>query len=381
MAKRDYYEVLEIPRNASADDVKRSYRKLAFKYHPDRNKNDKDAEVRFKEAAEAYEVLSDDQKRQIYDKYGHEGLQGAAGGGPRGFSSFEDIFSAFGDIFGGGGGGGGSPFDEMFGFGRSRGGPQRGASLKAEIELTLDEVDRGVEKEIEVKRAEPCATCSGSGAKPGTHPKTCSQCGGHGQVQISQGFFAIRQVCPKCRGAGSVIDQACTTCRGQGKVPKKRTLTVRVPAGVPDGVQLRVAGEGEVGPNNGPRGDLYCFVRVKEHAIFQRDGDDLVCEMPITFTQAALGAEVEIPTLGGKTKLEIPRGTQSGKVFELDGLGLKNVQGYSRGNLLVRVVVEVPRKLSPRQEELLREFAEGEEANANPRRKSFLDKVRELFDS
>ncbi len=380
MAKRDYYEVLEVERTSSQDDIKRSYRKLAFKYHPDRNKGNAEAEQRFKEAAEAYEVLSDDQKRAIYDKYGHKGLEGAAGGGARGFASFEDIFAAFGDIFGGGGSsGGGSPFDEMFGF-RGRGRGERGPSLKAEIELTLDEVDKGAEKKVDIRRAEPCETCSGTGAKVGTKRKTCAECGGHGQIQISQGFFAIRQVCPRCQGAGSVIETPCTACRGAGRVPKKLTITVRVPAGVPDGVQLRVAGEGELPQQGDARGDVYCFIKVKPHPIFTRDGDDLVCEMPITFPQAALGADVEVPTLSGRTPLTIPRGTQSGKIFELSGLGLQNMQGYGRGNLLVKVAVEVPRKLTPRQEVLLREFAEGEEASATPRRKSFLDKVRELFE-
>lgn len=366
MAKRDYYEVLEVQRNSSLEDIKRSYRKLALKYHPDRNQNDPEAEARFKEAAEAYEVLSDEKKRKVYDQYGHAGLEGpGGGGGPRGFSSFEDIFSQFGDIFG---------FNQ-------RSGPERGPSLKAEIELTLDEVDKGAEKEVEIRRSEPCTGCDGTGAKKGTHPKTCRECGGHGQIQISQGFFAIRQTCPHCRGAGAVIENPCTTCRGSGRLPKKLTITVRVPAGVPDGAQLRVSGEGELGPGGGPRGDLYCFVKVKAHPIFARDEDDLVCEMPITFTQAALGTEVEVPTLSGRVSLSIPRGTQSGKVFELSGHGLKSVHRAGRGDLHVRVNVEVPRKLTDRQEELLREFAATEDANATPRRKSFLDKVRELFES
>jgi molecular chaperone DnaJ len=364
MAKRDYYEVLDVPKNASADEVKRAYRKLAFKYHPDRNKDDAEAEARFREAAEAYEILADDQKRQIYDQLGHDGLARAAGGA--GGAGGPD-FTSFADLFG-----------EMFGFGRQ--GPQRGASLRAEIELTLEEVARGVEKVIELKRSEPCDACTGTGAKAGTKPKMCTECGGHGQIQISQGFFAIRQTCPRCRGAGAIIEHPCSPCRGSGRVAKKRTLTLRVPAGVPDGQQLRVAGEGELGAPGASRGDLYCFVKVKPHSIFQREDDDLICEMPITFTQAALGAELEVPTLDGKSKLEIPRGTQSGKEFVLAGSGLKNFQGYGNGDLRVRVAVEVPRKLTTRQEELLREFAEGEEASATPRRKSFLDKVREFLE-
>ena len=382
MAKRDYYEVLEVARDASGDDIKRSYRKLAFKYHPDRNKGDTEAEQRFKEAAEAYEVLSSEDKRRIYDQYGHQGLEGA-GAGPRGFSSFDDIFSAFGDIFGGGGGGGGgSPFDDIFGFGRAgRGGQraERGASLKCKLEVDLDEVAAGIEKTIELRRNELCESCDGSGARAGTKPKACPDCGGVGQVQVSQGFFAIRQTCPRCRGQGTFIDSPCGECRGSGRTPKKREITVRVPAGVQEGTQLRVQGEGEPG-RNGPRGDLYCFVTVKQHPIFERDGDHLVCEMPISFTQAALGAEVEVPTLKNRASLTIPRGTQTGKIFRLRGQGLPNVFGQGQGDLLVRVVIETPRRLTPRQEELLREFAGTEELDVNPERKGWLDKVRDLFD-
>ncbi len=380
MAKRDYYEVLELQKNAGADDLKRAYRKLAFKYHPDRNQGDAAAESRFKEAAEAYEVLSDPEKRRVYDQFGHAGLDGAGGG--RGFSSFEDIFSAFGEIFGGGGGGGRSPFDDLFGFGRGgrRARVERGASLKCDLTLELDEVARGVEKTIELKRAEICEECSGSGSKKGTSPIACPDCGGAGAIQVSQGFFAIRQTCPRCHGEGTFVQTPCEACKGAGKTPRRREITVRVPAGIADGTQLRVAGEGEPGKNGGPRGDLYCFVHQAPHPIFQRDGDDLVCEMPISYSQAALGAEVEVPTLKGKSHLKIPRGTQTHKVFRLKGLGLPNVYGHGRGELLVKVVIETPKKLSTRQEELLREFAETEELQVSPQRKSFLDKVRELFE-
>ncbi len=378
MAKRDYYTVLDVPKNASADDLKRAYRKLAFKFHPDRNPGDADAEAKFKEAAEAYEILSDAESRRVYDQFGHAGLEGA-GAGPRGFSSFDDIFSAFSDIFGGGGGGR-SPFDDLFGRGGRRSRAERGNSLKCELTLTFDEIARGVEKTIDLKRNEPCEECEGSGAKKGTSPVACPDCGGAGAIQVSQGFFAIRQTCPRCRGEGTFVQTPCEKCRGSGRVPQRREITVRVPPGVAEGTQLRVTGEGESGRNGGPRGDLYCFVKQAPHPIFQREGDDLICEMPISFSQAALGADVEVPTLKGKTNLKIPRGTQTNKVFRLRGLGLPNVYGQGRGELLVKVVIETPKKLSPRQEELLREFAETEELQVSPQRKSFLDKVRDLFD-
>lgn len=383
--KRDYYEVLEVSREASADDIKRSYRKLALKFHPDRNPGNAEAETKFKEAAEAYEVLSDDQKKKVYDQFGHAGLDGQGmGGGARGFSSFEDIFRQFSDVFGGGGGGG-SPFDDLFGGRGRRGGagkpqPERGPSLKCQITLTLDEVERGAEKTIELRRNELCEPCGGSGAKSGSQPVTCPDCGGFGQVQVSQGFFAIRQTCPRCRGEGTIIQNPCGTCRGSGRQPKKREITVHIPAGVPEGAQLRVSGEGEPGKNGGPRGDLYCFVQIAEHAIFQREENDLVCDMPISFSQAALGADVDVPSLRGKNSLKIPRGTNSGKVFRMKGLGLPSVNGHGRGDLLVRVNIEVPKKLAPKQEELLREFAKTEEHQVGPERKGWLDKVKELFD-
>jgi len=389
MAKRDYYAVLEVARDAGGDDIKRSYRKLALKFHPDRNPDNPEAERNFKEAAEAYEVLSNPEKRKIYDQFGHSGLDGA-GAGPRGFNNMEDIFSAFSDIFGGGGGGrggagrGGSPFDDLFGFGRDRrsgaGRAERGASLKCEISLSLDDVTKGIEKTIELRRNELCETCKGSGAKPGTTPSACATCDGVGQVQRSQGFFAIRQTCPACHGEGTRIDKPCGDCRGSGRSAVKREITVRIPAGVHDGTQLRVSGEGEPGRHGGPRGDLYCFVRVKPHPIFRREDDDLVCEMPISFTQAALGAEVEVPTLKGRSQLKIPRGTQSHKVFRLRGLGLPNVYGHGRGDLMVRVVIETPARLTEKQSQLLREFAETEELQVSPERKSFMDKVKDLFD-
>jgi len=381
MAKRDYYHILEVDRSSSSDDIKRAYRKLAFKFHPDRNQGDAAAEQKFKDAAEAYEVLSSPEKRQIYDQFGHAGLQGA-GAGPRGFSGVEDIFSAFGDIFGGTGRG--SPFEDLFGFGRSRAGGrgrvERGPSLKCQLELTLNEVDSGIEKTIELRRNETCESCSGSGARSGTKPATCRDCGGLGQVQMSQGFFTIRQTCPTCRGEGTIIESPCGECRGTGRTPRKREITVRIPAGIQDSAQLRVTGEGEPGRNDGPRGDLYCFVSVAPHKIFRRDEDDLILEMPISFSQAALGAELEVPTLHGVTPLQIPAGTQTNKVFRLRSKGLTRFRGHGKGDLKVQVVIETPRKLTPRQEELLREFADTEDQGISPRRKSFRDIVRDLFD-
>ena len=383
--KRDYYEVLGVKQDANSDDLKRSYRKLALKHHPDRNKNDTQAAEKFKEAAEAYEVLNDPQKRQIYDQYGHAGLE--RGGYQRGFSSFEDIFSMFNDIFGGGGGGGGggSIFGYLFGYQNSgRGGrnrPARGASLKCEITIDLIDAFNGIDKTIDLKRNEICSTCTGSGAKPGTSVATCPACHGHGEVQQSQGFFSIRTTCPHCRGSGEVIENPCTSCKGSGRVPKKRSITVHIPAGVHDGTQMRVSGEGEPGFNSGPRGDLYCIIRVKPHPLFERSEDDLICQVPITFSQAALGSDIEVPSLKGKATLKIPSGTQTGKIFRMRKQGMPNVYGHGRGDLLAKVRIETPKKLTPKQTELLMEFAATEEKNVSPERKSFFDKVKKIFES
>jgi molecular chaperone DnaJ len=381
MAKRDYYEVLGVKRNATSDELKGAYRKLAMKYHPDRNKGDDQAAESFKEATEAYEVLTDDQKRQIYDQYGHDGL--AQGGYQRGFSSFEDIFSMFGDIFGGRGGG--SVFEDFFDFGGMRGRnrrtrAQRGASLKCELVVDLHEAYTGVEKTIDLKRPEICETCKGSGAKPGTSASVCSYCKGRGEVQQSQGFFSLRTVCPKCQGAGEVIASPCTRCRGTGRFPKKRQITVRIPGGIQDNTQMRVTGEGEPGYHGGPRGDLYCIVRVRPHPLFDRSEDDLVCEIPVTFTQAALGARIEVPSMKEKVVLKIPSGTQTGRTFRMKGLGMPNIYGREKGDLLIKVKIDVPRKLTQQQEQLLREYAALEEKNVTPERKSFFEKVKSLFD-
>jgi molecular chaperone DnaJ len=374
--KRDFYEILGLERDASQDDVKRAYRKEALKHHPDRNPGDAEAEQRFKEAAEAYEVLSDPNKRARYDKYGHDGL------GRMRYSSHatsvEDILRSFGDIFGGGGG---SIFDDLFGFGggRTRGGGQRGASLRCEVRVSFEEMAKGTEKTIRLRRPETCDTCGGSGAKKGTSPSRCPMCQGAGEITQNQGFFTMRSTCPRCRGQGQMISDPCPDCSGQGRKLESREIKVRVPPGIEDGTQIRLAGEGEAGARGAAPGDLYCEVRVGQHPLFVRDGDDLLCEVPVSFSQAALGGEVKIPLIEGQTDFEVPKGTQSGEVYRIRGKGLPNVHGRGVGDLLVRVHVETPRRLTERQEELMREFAETEEVSVSPRRKSFFEKVKELF--
>jgi molecular chaperone DnaJ len=368
--KRDYYEVLGVQRDASQQDIKSAYRREALKHHPDRNHGDAEAEQRFKESAEAYEVLSDPRKRSRYDRFGHEGT-----GGSRGFSSVEDIFSAFGDVFGGG-----SIFGDLFGFGSGgQRGSRQGASLRCEVRLTFDEMAQGVEKTIQLRRAEPCETCGGSGARPGTSRATCSYCHGRGEVQQSQGFFAIRTSCPQCHGEGSVNQTPCTDCKGSGRQTRPREITVKIPAGIEDQTRIRLSGEGEAGEQGAPPGDLYCDVRVAGHPLFQRDGSDLLCEVPIAFSQAALGGKIEVPGVDRPEELTIDRGTQSGSHYRLRGRGLPDVHGRGRGDLLVRVAVETPRRLTKRQKELFQELAETEEASVTPKRKSFFEKVKELF--
>jgi molecular chaperone DnaJ len=371
--KRDYYEVLGVGKSASADEIKKSYRKLALKYHPDRNPDDSEAEAKFREAAEAYEVLSDDQKKAQYDRFGHEGVRGAASSAG---GSMEDIFSNFGDIFGG------SIFEEFFGGGRGGGGgrrQQKGASLRCQLSITFLESATGCTKTIELSRHESCGTCDGSGAKPGTSPVTCPYCKGQGEVTQSQGFFSVRTPCPKCQGSGQSIETPCGTCKGQGRQPKRAKVEVRIPAGIEDGTRLRVQGEGEAGPNGGIRGDLMCYVQVQSHALFQRDGDNVYCQVPITFTEAALGSEVTIPTLKGKSAMTIPAGTQSGQVFRLRGQGFPNVHGQGIGDQMVEIAIEVPKKLTSKQEELLRSFAETEHKDVGPKRQSWFDKLKDFF--
>lgn len=375
MAKRDYYEVLGVNRDASDDDIKKAYRKLAMKYHPDRNPDSKEAEDKFKEAKEAYEVLSDSQKRGAYDRYGHAGVDpsmgGGAGPGGAGFEGFADAFGGiFDEIFGGRGGGGGG--QRVY----------RGADLRYNLEISLEEAARGVEKTIRIPVMEECGTCHGSGAKPGTQPKTCTTCGGAGQVRMQQGFFSIQQTCPKCHGSGRIITDPCGDCHGAGRTKKQKTLEVKIPAGIDDGMRLRHAGFGEPGVNGGPAGDLYVEIHIRQHPVFQRDNDDLHCEMPISFVTAALGGEVEIPTLDGAASIKIPAETQTGKVFRLRGKGIRNVRSGHFGDLHCHVIVETPVKLTERQKELLREFenlAQGEHDSQNPRAKSWMDKVKDFF--
>lgn len=368
--KRDYYQVLGVPRDADEDAIKRAYRKLAMQHHPDRNPGDAEAERLFKEAAEAYDVLGDAGKRAQYDQFGHAAFAGGGFQGTR-FTNVEDIFSAFSDILGG-------SFGDLFGMGRRpRNGPQPGRHLRIVLDLTLEEIDQGIERVVALKRYEACDPCSGTGSEGGKPPATCSTCGGAGQVRRSQGFFTMAGPCPACRGAGRVIADPCRACGGQGKVHERREVTIQVPPGVEEGMQLRVVGEGDAGDPGAPRGDVYCVIREKEHKLFQRNGADLLCEVPFAFSELALGDKVEIPTLRGRAELTIPPGTQSGKVLRLRGQGLPRLEGRGRGDQLVRVFVEIPTKLTDRQKEILTEFAQIEQKRSGNR--SFFDKIVNLF--
>jgi molecular chaperone DnaJ len=375
MSKRDYYSVLGVNRDASEDDIKKAYRKLAMKHHPDRNQ-EQGSEEKFKEAKEAYEILSDARKRAAYDQFGHAGVDPSAGfgaAGARGADGFGGFADAFGDIFG-----------EIFG---QRGGPRgngvyRGADLRYNLELSLEDAARGTEVKIRIPTMDECATCHGSGAKPGTQPQTCPTCHGRGEVRVSQGFFSIQQTCPQCHGTGKVVPDPCPTCNGAGRVKKHKTLSVKIPAGVDQDDRIRLTGEGEHGMNGGPPGDLYVVVTLKPHPVFQRDGADLHCEMPLGFTTAALGGEIEIPTLDGQAKLKIPPETQTGQVFRLRNKGIRPVRGSVVGDLYCHVVLETPVKLTSRQKELLREFETINEQDPeahSPRAKNWFEKVRELF--
>lgn len=373
MAKRDYYEVLGVSRNASTDEIKKAYRKLARQYHPDANPNDSDAEGKFKEISEAYVVLCDPEKRAAYDRFGHAGADGQGFGG---FGNFGD-FGGLGDIF-----------EMFFGGGpRRRTGPERGQDIRVDLELTLEEAAFGLERDIKIPRTETCSTCGGSGAAAGTKPSTCPACEGTGQMQFTQstpfGRIVQSRTCDRCRGAGQTIDKPCPTCHGNGKLRKNRTIKVKVPPGVDNGTRVRLAGEGESGIRGGPPGDLYVYIHVKHHRIFSREADDLICEVPISFTQAALGDELEVPTLEGKAVLKVPEGTQTGTVFRLKGKGVPNVNGYGRGDQHVRVKVVTPARLNDKQRELLKEFARqgGDrlQDHAAAGEKSFFEKMKEAF--
>jgi molecular chaperone DnaJ len=370
MSKRDYYEILGAGKSDDAKAIKRAYRKLAMKHHPDRNPDDKEAEAKFKEATEAYEILSDDSKRQAYDQYGHAGVDGSAGGGfgGGGNGNFSDVFGdVFGDIFGGGR--------------QQRNGPQRGSDLKYNLELTLEQAVKGAEVKIRVPTLNECDTCHGTGAKDGSKPVTCGTCHGQGQVRMQQGFFSVQQACPTCRGQGSTIKDPCYSCNGQGVKEETKTLSVKVPAGVDNGDRIRLTGEGEAGTRGGPKGDLYVETHIKEHAIFERDGRNLYCDVPISIADAALGGEIEVPTLDGRVNLKIPGETQSGKLFRLRGKGVVPVRGGATGDLLCRVMVETPVKLNDKQKEILREFqASLKGEKHSPKKKSWFENVKTFFE-
>ena len=371
MSQRDYYEVLGVQRNATEAEIKKAFKKLAMKHHPDRNPDNKEAEEKFKEAKEAYDVLSDGKKRAAYDQFGHAGVQGGMGGGPGagGGASFSDVFGdVFGDIFGGGGRGGQRVY--------------QGADLRYNLELNLEEAVAGTSVKIRVPTLVACQECNGSGAKKGTTPTTCPTCHGQGQVRMQQGFFSLQQTCPRCHGNGRIITDPCNTCHGEGRVQKQKTLSVKVPAGVDNGDRIRLTGEGEAGENGGPPGDLYVQIAVREHPIFKRDGSDLFCEVPVSFATAALGGELEVPTLDGKVKLKVPSESQSGKLFRLRGKGVKSVRGSHIGDLICKITVETPINLSARQKELLQEFENSLQGNGkhSPRHSSWLDGVKKFFD-
>ncbi len=384
MAKRDYYEVLGVSKNASEEDIKRAYRRLAIKFHPDKNPGNKEAEEKFKECAEAYEVLSNKEKRARYDQFGHEGLRGA---GMHDYSrmNVEDISSMFEDIFGGFGG-----FGDVFGFGGGGGGrrgrsgksgPMRGYDLETSVLLTLEEIDSGTEKTIEFTRQDICGECKGKGTEKGKDPTRCPACGGTGQVQKSGmgGFFQMVSTCQTCRGSGKVITDPCKNCKGTGKIPKKRVVQIKIPAGVHEGQGIRVANEGEPGSNGGPRGDLYCYVQLKKHPFLERNGNNIIAVVPISFCQAALGASIEVPSLHGMKSLKIPAGTQYGDIFRIKSQGLPDLRTGTRGDELVQVNIEIPKNLSSEQEEILRKYAEVDDIDVMPQRKNFFDKVKKYF--
>jgi len=376
MSKRDYYEVLGVQKSASSDDIRKAYRRMAMKYHPDRNPDSAEAEEKFKEAKEAYEILSDDSKRAAYDRFGHAGVDQSAGGGPGGMGGIDDAGFAdafndiFGDFFGGGAGG--------------RGGPQvyRGSDLKYTLDISLEQAATGFDTEIRVPSWDHCDTCSGTGAKPGTEPVTCHTCHGQGVVRIQQGFFSVQQTCPTCHGSGQEIKDPCTNCDGAGRVRRSKTLQVSIPAGIDDGMRIRSAGNGEPGVNGGPPGDLYVEIRLKAHDIFEREGEDLHCDLTIPFTTAALGGEIEVPTLSGRAAITIPEGTQTGKTFRLRGKGIRGIRSSYPGDLYCQISVETPVRLTDEQKDLLRQFKDSLDQGGDkhsPMTKSWKDRVKSFF--
>ena len=374
--KRDFYDILGVPKNATDDEIKKSYRKLAMKYHPDRNQGDATAEVKFKEAKEAYEMLSDAEKRAAYDQFGHAGVDPNMRGGPGGAGGFGGFGESFGDIFG-----------DIFGQTRRQqgaGGKQvfRGNDLSYAMDITLEEAAMGKESQIRIPSYEECTTCSGTGAKPGTSVKTCGTCQGQGVVQMRQGFFSVQQTCPHCRGSGKTITDPCTPCHGQGKVKKQKTLEIKIPAGIDDGMRIRSSGNGEPGTNGGPPGDLFIEIRLQKHDVFQRDGDDLHCAVPISFTTAALGGEIAVPTLSGEAAIDLPEGTQTGKQFRLRGKGIKGVRSSFPGDLYCHITVETPVKLSEHQRKILKELDESLKKGGDkhkPSEAGWADKLKNLF--
>jgi molecular chaperone DnaJ len=375
--KRDCYEVLGISQNATPDEIKKAYRKLAVQYHPDKHRGESASEEKFKEVSEAYEILRDPEKRAAFDRFGHGAFGPGSRGGFGGFHNPEDIFR---EVFGGGGGIGGI-FEQLFGGGgrADPSGPAAGGDLRYNLKITFEEAFSGAEKEISFHKLDACSSCSGSGSAPGSSTKTCSTCRGQGQVTATRGFFAIRQTCPTCRGSGTIIEKPCQNCRGEGRVETKTSVKARIPPGVDDGTRLRSSGGGEGGLRGGPSGDLYIVIHVEQHEIFAREGDDLFCEVPITFAMAALGGEMEVPTPTGKEKKKIPAGTQPGTLFRLKGKGMPHVSGRGNGDLIVRALVEVPAHLNTEQRKKLQEFAELCDENTTPLRKSFLDKAKGFF--
>jgi molecular chaperone DnaJ len=383
MAKRDYYETLGISPNASSEEIKKAYRRLAVKYHPDKNRdNSKEAEEKFKEVSEAYKILSDGEKRKIYDQYGHAGLQADLGAGGGGFTGSDfDPFTIFNEFFGqrSSSGGGGGIFDNLFGGRTGVREGQPGSDLRYNLEITFKEAAFGTEKEIQVPRYETCSNCRGSGVKSGTSPQTCPSCGGTGSIAVSQGFFSMSRTCTQCHGRGTIIKDPCKECRGSGRVRRTRRVKVKIPAGIDNGSHLRLAGQGEAGLRGGPAGDLYITIRVRPHPIFKREGDTVICEVPITFTQAALGGEIRVPTLNGRAKLKVPSGTQTNKIFRLRKMGIPHLHSSGRGDQWVKIIVETPVSLSAEQKQLLRKFEEVGRGNGQPKARDFFNKVRQIF--